>query len=487
MIKRVTVIGVVFCTACTVGPDYRTPSIETGDGWSKTADAATEPAPEPSAARGADKQLSRWWTTFADPVLDRLIDEALAQNLDVREAAARIEEARALRAVAAGGHWPEANAQGTVTRRRQSQNGPVPIASIPGYERNQTIYDVGFDANWEIDVFGGTRRAVEAADARVGAATADAIGVRLSVTAEVTRSYLTMRGAQHELEARTEAVNAARKTLELVRLRVKEGDEPEASVARAEAELTALEARVPAVRADVRAGALGIGLLLGELPEAEVALADTRTVPQALIAFPVGERADLLRRRPDIYLAERRLAAATADVGVQTAALFPRLAIGADAGFEALDKGDLFDSESEHFSVVPFVSWRIFDGGRIRASIRAADARAQQAAFGYESAVLSALTDAERALTRYELALDTLARQGAAVRAAERSFEYADLRYREGDIALFELLDVERALHDAQAGLAIAHTNAATGLVALFKALGGGWTDADAQAVASIR
>jgi NodT family efflux transporter outer membrane factor (OMF) lipoprotein len=294
-----------------------------------------------------------------------------------------------------------------------------------------------------------------------------------------------MRGAQRELEARTEAVNATRKTLDLVRLRVKEGDEPEASIARTEAELTALEARLPAVEAEVRSGALGIALLLGELPEAEVGLADTRAPLQPLAAFPVGERADLLRRRPDVYLAERQLAAATAEIGVQTAELFPRLAIGANAGFQALDTDDLFDSESQQYSIAPFVSWRIFDGGRVRASIRAADARAQQAAIGYERAVLAALNDAERALTRYELALDTVARQREAVRAARRSYEFADLRYREGDIALFELLDVERTLHDAEANLAIAHTNAATGLVALYKALGGGWTDADAAALAA--
>jgi NodT family efflux transporter outer membrane factor (OMF) lipoprotein len=434
---------------------------------------------------GAALRIERWWTVFSDPTLDRLIDLSIAQNLDVREAAERIEEARALRAVAAGGRWPEANAQGGVTRRRQSANGPIPIASIPLIERNQTIYDVGFDANWEVDLFGRTRRAVEAADARLGAATASAIGVRLAVAAEVARSYLAMRGAQRELEARTEAVNATRKTLDLVRLRVKEGDEPQASIARTEAELTALEARLPAVEAEVRSGALGIALLLGELPEAEVALADTRAPLQPLAAFPVGERADLLRRRPDVYLAERQLAAATAEIGVQTAELFPRLAIGASAGFQALDTDDLFDTESQQYSIAPFVSWRIFDGGRVRASIRAADARARQAALGYERAVLAALNDAELALTRYELALDTVARQREAVRAARRSYEFADLRYREGDIALFELLDVERTLHDAEANLAIAHTNAATGLVALYKALGGGWTDADAAALAA--
>jgi NodT family efflux transporter outer membrane factor (OMF) lipoprotein len=462
--------------ACTVGPDYQRPTVDAGSGWSKPPDAATVPAPE----------LSRWWTIFSDPTLDQLIDQALTQNLDVREAAARIEESRALRAVAAGGYWPEVHAQGGVTRRRQSENGPIPIASIPLIERNQTIYDAGFDANWEIDLFGHTRRAVEAADARVGGAVASAIGVRLAVTAEVARSYVAMRGAQNELEARTQAVNAARTTLDLVRMRVQAGDEPEASSARAEAELTALQARLPAVQAEVRAGALGIGLLLGELPEAEVALADSRTATPALAALPVGERADLLRRRPDVYEAERRLAATTADVGVQTAELFPRLAIGANAGFEALDADDLFQSESEQYSIAPFISWRIFDGGRVRASIRASDARAQQAALAYERTVLAALNDAERALTRYELALEGVARQHEAVRAARRSYEFADTRYREGDIALFDLLDVERTLRDAEAGLAIAQTNAATGLVALFKALGGGWTNEDEAALREL-
>lgn len=452
--------------SCAVGPDYRPPEVDTGSGWIERT-ASTEP----------ELDLSHWWSQFDDPVLDRLVARALEQNLDVREAVARIAEARALLTAAGGPRYPVVEASASVTRLRQSENGPLPIGQIPGLERDQTIYEPGFDAFWELDLFGRTRRSVEAADARAAAAVERHHGAQLTVAAETARSYLLLRGAQHELEARRAAVAATRESTELVSIQFEAGAVPEAAVAQAQAELAAVEAQLPLLEAQVRTAGLSLGILLGDLPEAELDLIDQQPEYTALAPYPVGERADLLRRRPDVRAAERMLAAATADVGMTTAELFPKLSIGASGGFQSLTSGALFESASQTWAVAPLISWRVFDGRRTRAQVQAAEARVEIAALEYEKTVKQALTDAELALTRYDLGLDALARQDSAVEAARTSYGHATERYRAGDISLLELLDAERALRNAEDGYARIHTQAATDLVALFKALGGGWQD----------
>lgn len=460
-----TTLSVLLLSACAVGPDYREPpSVEIGSGWSQAADTDRALA-----------DLSAWWTSLGDPVLDRLVTTALSNNLDLRHAQARISEARALRDRAAGGYAPTIDTAGSVTRRRQSENGPLPIGSIPGLERDQTIYDVGFDAAWEVDLFGRTRRALESAEASVEATQADANDARISVVAEVARSYFTLRGAQRELAAREASVDTLEQTFDLIRRRFDAGDAAQADVDAVQARLAAAAAGVPGIQARLRAAALGLGVLLGAPPERELSLLDT-TVPElALVALPVGERADVLRRRPDVRAAERRLAASTADIGVATAELFPKLSIGAGGGFQSLDTGDLFDSASQTFSIMPLISWRVFDGGRVRAEIRASEARQLQAALAYEKVVLVALSDAERALSNYQHGLDAVQRQHASVEAARRSYAHAKRRFDVGDIALTDLLTEERVLRDAQDTYARTHSAAAIDLVALFKALGGGW------------
>ncbi len=468
----ITALSALLLGACAVGPDYRNPpAVDTGSGWTQSTEDAQ-----------ASVALATWWKSLNDPILDRLVDVALASNVDLRQAQARIREARALRDRAAGDYAPEVDTSGSVTRRRQSENGPLPINSIPGLDRDQTIYDAGFDASWEIDLFGRTRRSVESAEASMQAAQADAQATRISVTAEVARSYLTLRGAQRELAAREASVRTLQETLDLVRERFAAGDAAQADVDTAQARLAAADAGLPDIRARARAAALGLGVLLGAPPERELALLDTSTAEITLTPIPVGERADILRRRPDVRAAERTLAARTADIGVATAELFPKLSIGAGGGFESLDASNLFESASQRFSVMPLISWRVFDGGRVRAEIRASEARQEQAALAYEKAVLAALGDAERALSDYQLGLDAVQRQSVARDAARRSYSHAQTRYKAGDISLTDLLTEERALRDAEDAYVRAHTDTAINLVALFKALGGGW---DAPAAAS--
>ena len=462
----VVALGALLLGACAVGPDYREPPpVDTGSGWTQHADA--------DGAQQVD--LSAWWTSLGDPVLDRLVTTALSENLDLRQAQARIDEARALRDRVAGERLPTVGAGASVNRRRQSENGPLPIGSIPGLDTTQTIYDAGFDAAWEADLFGSKRRALEGASARLQATEVEAQGVRTRIVAEVARTWFAAVGARSELNAQEATLDTLQQTMELVRLRRTLGDASGADVEAAYAQWAAVNALIPDIQARQRAAVLGLGVLLGAPPERELALLDAPLAPCTLLELPVGERADMLRRRPDVLAAERRLAASSADIGVATAELFPKLSIGAGGGFQALSTGDWFDASSSRFSILPLISWRLFDGGRVRAEIRAREAAERQAALAYEQAVLAALGDAERALGDYHAGLNTLERRWMALDAARASHRHAKARYAAGDIALVELLAAQRSLHDAETAAARAHTSAAVQLVALYKALGGGW------------
>lgn len=474
--------------ACVSGPDYRPEPVEAGRGWTSDVVSGEEPLRD------------AWWTTLDDPVLTQLVELALEQNLDVRQAVARVAQARALRDAAAGGRMPRVDAGASVTRREQSVNGPLPVDRIPGLDRSQTIYEAGFDAAWELDLFGRVRRSVEAATAQLQAGMEDERAARISVAAEVARRYVEVRGLDRMIASREDAVEASRRTLELVRAQQRAGEVAASAVVRAEAELAAQEAELPGLRGSRRAAALSIGILLGETPESGLHLLEVdekgspggaARIPHTdqaagaggglrsaevwgvtLEPVPVGRRADVLRRRPDVRAAERRLAAETARIGVATAELFPRLTITAAGGFQSLDVGDLLESGSRTWSVAPFLSWRIFDGGRVRAEIRAAEAKTEEAAHAYAEAVLRALTDAEVALTRYQHDLDAVERRRAAREAARRSREFVATRYEAGDVSLLVLLDADRRLSDAEFAYASMRTQATVDLVALYKALG---------------
>ena len=480
----VALASLLLAACTTVGPDYREPPVPVGNGWSQA-----QPAGESAV------ELARWWAALGDPVLERLVETALTRNLELRQALARIDEARALRERTAGAAAPRVGVGATVGRQRLSENGLLPVGRIPGLEADQTLHDAGFDASWELDLFGGQRRAQESADARAAAAQLDAQGVCMRVAAEVARNWFTLLGATQELHAQQAGIESLHQTLALLRQRHVAGDVGASELDATAALAAAAQASLPAIEARRRASALALGLLLGGVPEQELALLQDTPELRTLAAFPVGERAELLRRRPDVRAAERRLAASTAEIGVATAELFPKLSISAGGGLQALATGDWFDASSARWAVLPLISWRLFDGGRVRAEIRAREAGQQQAALAYEQAVLAALGDAERALGDYRAGLETLSGRRAAEEASRRALEHARARLAAGNIARTELLAAERLLLEARAASARAHGAAAVQMVALYKALGGGWDGAHAPgqsapagpAVAAVR
>lgn len=447
--------------ACAVGPDYKRPEIAAAPDW--TGPASTAPVD------------AHWWEQFGDPQLTALIAAADAGSPDLRAAQARLAEARANRDAAAGGRLPQLNASGSATTNRLSENGQIPIGNIPGFKRDFDLFDAGFDASWEIDLWGRTARTVEGAQARAEAADADRRATLVSLHAEVARTYVELRAAQARLASLQTDADAQAKIADLTRQRFAAGEASRFDRDRADGQARATAAQLPGVRADITAAAYRLTLLIGKPPEAvDPALLTPAPIPDAPAGIAMGLRSDLLRRRPDVAAAERRLAAATADVGVATADLFPRFSLLGSIGQQARSTGDLTDAASTRFQFGPSFHWPIFDAGRIRASIRGAKARAQGAAAAYESAVLGALHDSETAANRFAHAAETQEQSAAARDAQHSALDLARQRYRAGEADLIELLTVETAYAGAERVATDAQAARAVQAIALYKALGGG-------------
>lgn len=462
-----TAMLVATMAACTtVGPDYERPSVQTGAGWVGDASVA---APE--------ARFVAWWRDLGDPELVRLVEKSLESNLTIRQGLERVAEARARRAGVRSDLFPSASANTSANIQRQSENANPAIGNIPGLSRNQEIYDVGVGGAWQIDLVGQTRRAIEAGDARIESAIAAANSARLMIATETARTYLSLGGYQAERRALEAALETQRETLSLVRVQLVNGEVARAAEVQAESELARLEREISPVEAEIQAAAFALSVLTGELPETEYTLARTDRPLIGLLMIPVGERADLLRRRPDVAIAERNLAAETAEIGVARGELFPKLSITAGGGFTSLAIDNLVSRDSSRFSIIPFLSWRIFDGGRVRAEIRLAESEARRAALAYEEAVIEALGEAETALARYRLSLDARILAERASGLAAENLRLARIQYREGETSLLRVLDAERAYRDALRGEATSYRRASLNLVQLYAALGGGWQD----------
>jgi multidrug efflux system outer membrane protein len=452
-------------SACAVGPDYKTPVQAPVVLQNAPAGAFSTAAPE------AD-----WWKAFNDPVLDGLISQSLTGNLDIRIAVARVDEARALFKDARLDQVPRVTASGAYQKSDQQQPGSN------GQRVESETYQAGFDAGWEIDLFGRVRRGVESARAEAGAARADLRDAQVTIAAEVARNYLELRGAQARLAVANRNLDTQRETLRLTKVRYDAGAGNPIDVASAQARLNATEAVIPAlITAETRAN-YRLCVLVGKRPgELDATLVATSTgngaeVTPLIAALPIGDASDLLRRRPDVQAAERRLAAQTAKVGVATADLFPRVRVTGFIGFLSGSASGLGNSASQAWSVAPSVSWPALDLGGAHQRLKAAQARNDANLANYDQTVLRALEDLETALVAYrqqQAQLVSLTNQAAASR---RAAELARIQYKEGGIDFLVLLDAERTLLAAEDSLTVAETGVNTNVVAIYKALGGGWT-----------
>jgi multidrug efflux system outer membrane protein len=452
--------------ACAVGPDYQAPDTKASDRFG----AASESIFSTDAA-SAEQGVARFWENFQDPTLSGLISEALAANHDLRIAQTRVREARALRRDAAFDLAPSLNAGGGYTKTRSAN-----VNTLPGAPRETELYDAGFDAFWELDFFGGVRRGLEASTAQLGAVEAQRRDAHVIVTAEVTRSYFELRGQQQQLDVARRNVVNQRETLDLAQARLDAGSGTEFDTARAQAQLSATLGSIAPLEAAVARSIHRLSVLTGREP---TALTSQLTAPQNLPALPgivpVGDPAGLLRRRPDIRVAERELASATARVGVAVADLFPRVTFTGSAGYVAAESGGLGDGGSDAYVLAPGLSWGIFDLGNVQARIAGANWRKEGALLRYEQTVLQALEETENALVTHARARERLVHDEAAVRASNTAAGLARVRYENGASDFLQVLTAERTLLESEDRLARSRTEAGTSLIAVYKSLGGGW------------
>jgi outer membrane protein, multidrug efflux system len=459
-------------SGCMVGPTYRPPQVAVPAAWSEGP---------PNGAKARTAAIARWWTTFKEPMLESLIARAIQSNLDLRTAAARVREARALRGVTAADLWPTIDVSGSYTRQRSSENAfTLPSGAVSGAAsgRNltQDLFQTGFDASWEIDLFGGVRRAIEAADADLAASQEALRDTLVSLLAEVARNYVEVRGLQRRLAIAQENITSQQETLALTRARFTAGLTSELDVAQAASQLATTQSQVPTLETSLKQGLHRLGVLLGQEPGALLTeLSTAAPIPTAPPDVPVGLPAELLRRRPDVRQAERQVAAATARIGVAVADLFPKLSSTGTLGLESVKLADLATAGSRFWAIGPTLSWPIFDAGRIRANIAVQDARTDQQLTTYEQTVLTALEEVENALVAYSREQVRHARLADAVEANRRAVALSNELYLRGLGDFLNVLDSQRALFASESDLAQSEATVSTNLVALYKALGGGW------------
>ncbi|MCB1094919.1 MAG: efflux transporter outer membrane subunit [Verrucomicrobiae bacterium] len=456
-----------FLTGCTaVGPDFHKPDQAVPEKWSSSQAGLYE----------TTKVNSQWWRVFEDPLLRTMIDSALRSNKDIEQAEARIREARALREVAASTLFPDIGTSASALKETISENGRIPAGAIPAIPRRRDVFETGFDASWELDIFGGKRRQVEAADARMEGIEEGRRAILLSVVAETARNYLELRGIQRQLGIIEKNLTLQQRTLDLTKDKLRVGVGTDVEVARAEGQLRATEALLPGLNAEIAASAYRLAVLTGQRPSAVLEdLLKREPLPAPPDIVPVGVPSELLRRRPDIRRAEYELAAAMADIGVATADLFPRFSLTGATGLEALHFSDLFQSGSVTARLGPQIRWPIFQAGRIRSNINATEARADTAAAAYEQTILTALSETETALERYGRELETRRKLQAAVVANQRAVDLTQQRFDMGSGTQFEVIDSQARLLAVESDLAKSDTASLTKLVALYKVLGGEW------------
>lgn len=451
---------------CAVGPSYHEPQTQTSARFGNAA--------QPGIGDG--DVAAEFWTRFNDTELDRLVHDALEANKDLARAAASLRASRAAARLTAFDAFPAITAGGSRSRTLESTHQ---FAALPGATREQrTIdtYDVGFDAVWELDFFGRVRRSRQAARAEAGSAQAALRDAVVIVTAEVARNYCVLRGLQDQLSVAERNAANQHQTLDLTQVRLDAGRGTDLDVSRATAQLATTEATIPPLRASIATTIHRLSVLTGRQPEALTPeLSPSRPMPTLPAMNAIGSPEALLRRRPDIRIAERRLAAATARVGVAVGDLFPRVTFVGSAGYNAGSANGLGNADSETYSIVPSISWAAFDIGRVRSRIGIARAETDVALATYEGAVLNALEDTENSLVNYGESQRREATLELAATHSAKASRLARQRFEGGLSDFLSVLDAEREALAAESSLAQARTQTATALIAVYKALGGGW------------
>jgi NodT family efflux transporter outer membrane factor (OMF) lipoprotein len=533
-ISALTLMLIVMLSGCAVGPNYHPPkaNVETNfNELARTNSAITSRATTNSITVD-------WWHTFNDPELNHLVEEALRENYNLRIAIARIREARYQRSIVAADLFPNVDADAGYLRARGSKNvvlplggsgaggaggkaispkaksslnsgasgsdsssdggggagsgvsaggnnstGPNPFASpltpfgkggLPGVE--SSLYQIGFDSTWEVDVFGGNRRRLEAAAADLAASVESLHDITITLLAEVARNYAELRGTQKRLTVARENLAAQKETLDLTISRANAGLTSQADVTRAAAQAATTAAAIPPLEASVRHSIHILSTLVAKEPTALGAELETEKLPLFLPPeVPVGLPSELLKRRPDVRRAERQIVAATARIGSAEADLFPKFALTGGVGLDSTSTGSLFDWQSRYFLISPTVTWRVFDAGRILSNVALQKEIREESVWQYHDTILTALREVEDSLVAYATEQEHRAALAEALKQNQEALVLIRDRYEHGLTNFLDVLDAERSVFSSQDQLAGSEQTVATDLVTLYKALGGGW------------
>lgn len=448
------------CGCTMVGPDYQEPTTSMPEQFLIERDPAIIPV---------EKVTSKWWTLFQDETLNYLIAEAKDDSLTLKTAVERVREARLRLGDVMGDRLPSLDLEGSMIQSKSSERlTPEP--------HTQTQYKTGFSAGWELDLFGRIGRSIESAQADYEVSKEDRVDVMITLFAEVARTYIELRTFQAQITAAQESILSQKKVLALTRSRLKHGLATELDVVQAQRVLADSESEIPPLGIEISKAINTLGFLLARQPkELYESLKNLEKIPLPPKKAAVGVPADLLRQRPDIRKAERRIASETAKIGMATAELYPLFSLKGNLGLTSLDTVDFIDSSSHFFSFGPSIQWRLFDRKRIQNQINIQDSRTKQAIYQYEQTVLQALNETENSLTAYlqhRVRMDALNRS---VISSRRSLKLALGLYQEGLVDFQNVLDAQQAVFSVESRVAAARGNSAIYFVALYKALGGGW------------
>jgi len=497
---RALVLELLAClaiTGCTVGPNFERPTSSTPAQVFDRTQSAQAPSKAVEAGFSAD-----WWTLFNDPTLNALEQQLADANLDVAAASARLRQSRAEQRVAAAAEDPTLDGAASYDRERGSENGilsllgvtpngtqaqsasggtPLGVASMPGSKGSPAynLYQFGFDAAWEVDIWGGTRRSVEAASALADASYEDRNAILLSARAELARDYIALRDTQSLLRIAQQNLEIARDTTKLTQIRVREGVTTDLDVANAAAQVASIESLIPTLESRCQTTINAMGILLAKEPDAlQQTLVEPHDVPELPAQLPIGFPSELVQRRPDIRKAEAQLHAATASIGMAKADFYPHISLNGSAGFQSLQLSNLANWASGQFIVGPSITMPIFEGERLKGTLYLREAQQQEAAIIYKHTVLEAWREVDDALVVYDAEQLRRDRLTTVVALNQRALSIAQQRYKAGAVDYLDVLNVQKQLLDAQSNFEQSRGTAAANLITLCKALGGGWESA---------
>jgi len=459
-------LGVLMVSGCMVGPNFIPPQSTVPTEWVGVTKAATS---QPSVATGQPADLTQWWRQFNDPTLTALIEEAMKTNLDLQVAEARLRQARAMRGVVVGGLWPSVTASGGYQRFLKTN-----VAQKDLDEQN--LYQAGLDALWELDIFGGQRRSVESADANIQAAIENIRDVQVTLIAEVALNYIQLRGYQQEIVVAQKNLKAQEDTAEITHKQLNVGFASALDAANADANVATTESQIPVFETSAQQSIYALSVLLAR-PPADLLkqLSLTGALPTVPAQIPAGLPSDLLRRRPDIHESEAQLHAATAQIGVAVADFFPTFSLTGAVNWNSNLLRTWWNKSSLSVGAGPSVTWPIFQGGAIASNVRLQEALRDQAFIAYQQTVLAAFQDVENALIAFAKEQQHRKELKDAVIANRKAVDLSLLLYTEGQTDFLNVATAQRLLYAAEDALVQSERSIATDLIALYKALGGGW------------